>query len=92
MKKVPAPHRGARTELHILRYHLACCKIQPLITVPTHRLPVNAGNASEDTEKEILFVLPALGGPFTDPLFIPLPASEGLSVDALTVLLPLHRF
>ena len=33
-------------------------EIRPLCTVPTHRLPVNAGNASEDTEAN-LFPLPS---------------------------------
>ena len=46
-------------------------KIRPLSTVPTHRLPHNAGTASEDTRKS---VLSALGGPFAAPLFAPLSA------------------
>ena len=33
-------------------------EIRPLCTVPSHRLPVNAGNASEDTEAN-LFPLPS---------------------------------
>ena len=45
----------------------------PLIPVPTHRLPVNAGNASIDTEGSLLVPL-ALGGPFTGSLFAPLSA------------------
>ena len=45
---------------------------RPLCPVPTHRLPVNAGNASEDTKAKP--VLPALGGPFAAPLFAPLSA------------------
>ena len=46
-------------------------KIRPLSTVPTHRLPHNAGTASKDTRKS---VLSALGGPFAAPLFAPLSA------------------
>ena len=45
---------------------------RPLNPVPTHRLPVNAGNASEDTQ--VKPVLSALGGPFAAPLFAPLSA------------------
>ena len=47
-------------------------KSSRLITVPTHRLPVNAGNASEDTKASPF--PPALCGPFAAPLFAPLSA------------------
>ena len=50
IKNAPAPTIGTRTERTFLRYHLACRKIRPLIPVPTHRLPHNAGNASKDTQ------------------------------------------
>ena len=58
----------------ILRYHLACRKIRPLVTVPTHRLPVNAGNASVDTRFST--VPSALGGPFDASLFALLSALQ----------------
>ena len=49
-KNVPVlPKRRTGTEKTFLRYHPDCRKIRPLSPVPTHRLPVNAGNASEDT-------------------------------------------
>ena len=48
-------------------------KFLPLNPVPTHRLPVNAGNASKDTE-DVHPVPLALGGPFTGSLFAPLSA------------------
>ena len=54
----------------------------PLIPVPTHRLPVNAGNASKDTEGSLLVPL-ALGGPFTGSLFAPLSAPGTLCGCAL---------
>ena len=72
IKNAPAPTTGTRTENTFLRYHLACRKIRPLIPVPTHRLPHNAGNASKDTQ-ETPFPS-ALGGPFAAPLFAPLSA------------------
>ena len=61
--------------------------LRPLCPVPTHRLPVNAGNASKDTE-EFLPVPLALGGPFAESLFAPLSAIAELSVDALSALPP----
>ena len=67
-KKVLAPPiGGTRTELTNSAVP-PCLPIanRPLSTVPTHRLPNNAGIASEDTRKS---VLPALGGPFAAPLF-----------------------
>ena len=67
------PLRGARTGNTYLRYHLACRETRPLIPAPTRRLPVNAGNASADTEGSRP-VLPALCGPFAAPLFAPLSA------------------
>ena len=65
--------------------------LRPLCPVPTHRLPVNAGNASKDTE-EFLPVPLALGGPFAESLFAPLSAIAELSVDALSALPPPLRF
>ena len=76
------PLRGARTGNTYLRYHLACRNNRPLIPAPTRRLPVNAGNASEDTEGSRL-VLPALSGPFAAPLFAPLSAPGTLCGCAL---------
>ena len=67
-KKVLAPPTGGtRTELTNSAVP-PCLPIanRPLSTVPTHRLPNNAGIASEDTRKS---VLSALGGPFAAPLF-----------------------
>ena len=50
--------------------------------MPTHRLPVNAGNASEDTGGERPFPT-ALCGPFAAPLFAPLSAPGTLCGCAL---------
>ena len=49
-EKVLVPLREQGQKIQFLRYHLVCRGIHDrLSTVPTHRLPVNAGNASEDT-------------------------------------------
>lgn len=50
-KKSLLPRLGEQGQnLQILRYHLVCrLQKRPLCTVPTHRLPHNAGIASEDT-------------------------------------------
>lgn len=50
-KKPLLPRLGEQGQnLQILRYHLVCrLQKRPLCTVPTHRLPHNAGIASEDT-------------------------------------------
>ena len=50
IKKVLVPLREQGQKVHFLRYHLVCRINRPLCPVPTHRLPVNAGNASEDTQ------------------------------------------
>ena len=76
------PLRGARTGNTYLRYHLACRNNRPLTPAPTRRLPVNAGNASADTEGSRP-VLPALCGPFAAPLFAPLSAPGTLCGCAL---------
>ena len=73
IKKVLVPLREQGQKVHFLRYHLVCRMNRPLCPVPTHRLPVNAGNASEDTGGESPF-LTALCGPFAAPLFAPLSA------------------
>ena len=43
---------------HFLRYHPGCRTNRPLCPVPTHRLPVNAGTASEDTQAKALSPCP----------------------------------
>lgn len=65
---------GNKDRIDILRYHLVCCETQPLMQMPTHPLPDNAGIASEDTKDEP--VPPALGGPFAAPLFALLSALQ----------------
>ena len=90
IKNAPAPTTGTRTENTFLRYHLACRKIRPLIPVPTHRLPHNAGNASKDTQ-EVPFPS-ALGGPFAAPLFAPLSALQNSLWMRCAVLLPPQWF
>jgi len=57
--------------------------------VPTHRLPHNAGIASEDTEEALS---PCPRRPICRSAFRPALSSAGLSVDALSALLPLLRF
>ena len=63
---------------------------RPLCPVQTHRLPVNAGNASEDTEGTSSFSLPSAAHLLSR--FSPRSQPPGLSVDALKALLPLLRF
>ena len=53
-KKIPAPPMGNKDRMDILRYHLACRLRDHLSLMPTHQLPHNAGNASEDTQAEAL--------------------------------------
>ena len=65
-------------------------KIRPLCPVPTHRLPVNAGNASEDTEDESCSPCPQR--PICCPAFRPALSCAELSVDAPAALLPLLWF
>ena len=48
MKKVLAPLREQGQKIHFCGTTLLAGNL-PLCPVPTHRLPVNAGNASEDT-------------------------------------------
>ena len=72
-KKSPRSlHLGNKDRMNILRYHLVCRRSDHLMQMPTHLLPSNAGNASEDTKDEP--VPPALDGPFANPLFAPLSA------------------
>jgi hypothetical protein len=72
-KKSSFPHTGEQGQkVNFCGTTLFAGKSGHLCTVPTHRLPANAGNASEDTE--VKPVLPALGGPFAAPLFAPLSA------------------
>ena len=72
-KKSPRSlHLGNKDRMNILRYHLVCRRSDHLMQMPTHPLPSNAGNASEDTRDEPF--PPALDGPFANPLFAPLSA------------------
>ena len=71
-KKALVPYIGNKDRMNILRYHLVCRRSDHLMQMPTHPLPDNAGNASEDTKDEP--VPPALDGPFANPLFAPLSA------------------
>ena len=88
--KKPSFPMGTRTEKTFLRYHLVCRKNRPLCTVPTHRLPVNAGIASEDTLENPF--PPALSGPFAAPLFAPLSAPGTLCGCALQFYFRLNGF
>ena len=45
-------HLGNKDRMNILRYHLVCRRSDHLMQMPTHLLPSNAGNASEDTKDE----------------------------------------
>ncbi len=45
---------GNKDRMDILRYHLVCRLRDHLSLMPTHQLPCNAGNASEDTQAEAL--------------------------------------
>ena len=47
--KNPCSPKGTRTEKTISAVPPCLPEIRPLCTAPTRRLPVNAGNASEDT-------------------------------------------
>ena len=58
MKKVLVPLREQGQKIHFCGTTLFAGSLRPLCPVPTHRLPVNAGNASEDT-KVALFPLPS---------------------------------
>ena len=48
-QKKPAPELRSRTGCYIPAVPPCLPEIRPLCTAPTRRLPVNAGNASEDT-------------------------------------------
>ena len=85
-KKSPCSPEGTRTENTFLRYHLVCRIIRPLCPVPTHRLPVNAGNASEDTKGSTLFPLPSAAHLL--PRFSLRSQLPELSVDALNSFTP----
>ena len=73
MKKVLVPP-GNKDRILTLRYHLVYRETRSLMTMPTHRLPHNAGKASDDTGERP--VLSALGGPFAAPLIAVLPAVD----------------
>ena len=74
-KKVLIPLWGTRTgNTESCGTTLLAGMTRPLITVPTHRLPVNAGNASVDTR--LTAVPSALGGPFDASLFALLSALQ----------------
>ena len=90
IKKPLFPLVGTRTEKTISAVPPCLPEIRPLCTAPTRRLPVNAGNASEDTP-----VNPfpsALGGPFAAPLFALLSAMQNSLWMRLAALLPLRWF
>ena len=88
--KKPSFPMGTRTEKTFLRYHLVCRKIRPLCTVPTHRLPVNAGIASEDTlEKSIS---PCPQRPICCPAFRSALSPRNSLWMRIAVLLPLQWF
>ena len=71
-KKIPVPPWEQGQKVHFCGTTLFAGSLRPLCPVPTHRLPVNAGNASEDTLAAPF--PPALSGPFAAPLFAPLSA------------------
>ena len=73
-KKAPAPTMGTRTETQFCGTTLFAGSPRPLIPMPTHRLPHNAGNASKDTQAQPF--PSALGGPFAAPLFALLSAMQ----------------
>ena len=51
-KKCPRSlQSGNKDRINILRYHLVCRRSDHLMQMPTHPLPHNAGNTSEDTRK-----------------------------------------
>ena len=79
-EKVLVPLREQGQKRHFLRYHLVCRKSDRLTTAPTRRLPVNAGNASEDTRGEPLSPCPPR--PICCPAFRSALSYAELSVDA----------
>ena len=89
-QKSPCSPKGTRTENTISAVPPCLPEIRPLCTVPTHRLPVNAGIASEDT----------LGDPISPcprrPIYCPAFRSALSSRNSLwmrfAVLLPLQWF
>ena len=90
MKKVLVPLREQGQKVQFLRYHLVCRGFRPLIPVPTHRLPCNAGNASKDTQGHPFSPCPRR--PICCPAFRSALSYAKLSVDALAVLLPPQWF
>ena len=73
MKKVLAPPKGSKDRKdNFCGTTLLAVYNGRLITMPTHRLPHNAGNASEILRPKP--VPPALCGPFAAPLHAPLSA------------------
>ena len=86
--KMPSLHIGTRTGIN-LRYHLDCQLLDRLTTVPTHRLPVNAG-LRQKILRYHLFPLPSAVHLLLR--FSPHSQHRGLSVDAPAVLSPLLRF
>ena len=85
-KKSLFPLWGTGTEKTFLRYHPACRECGRLTTVPTHRLPVNAGNASEDTLGNPISPCPRR--PICCPAFRSALSCAELSVDALCSFTP----
>ena len=51
IKNALIPYIGNKDRMNILRYHLVCRRSDHLMQMPTHPLPHNAGNTSEDTRK-----------------------------------------
>ena len=89
-QKSPCSPKGTRTEKTISAVPPCLPEIRPLCTVPTHRLPVNAGIASEDTLESSISPCPQR--PICRSAFRSALSSAVLSVDALPVLLPLQWF
>ena len=89
-KKSLFPNGEQGQKIHFCGTTLFAGMIRPLCPVPTHRLPVNAGIASEDTLG--CPISPCPRRPICCSAFRPALSSAGLSVDALAVLLPRLRF
>ena len=89
-KNVLVPLREQGQKKHFCGTPLFAGKTGRLCTVPTHCLPVNAGNASEDTLESSISPCPQR--PICRSAFRSALSFAVLSVDALPVLLPLQWF
>ena len=90
-QKSPCSPKGTRTENTFLRYHLVCRKIRP----PLQRCQHTVCPLTLALRQKILWVTPfppALGGPFTAPLFAPLSAPGTLCGCALQFYFRLNGF